>query len=74
MDRDNNIVIKGNFINLNTKDSIIYSEEGLIAAIGVENLVIAKSKDAVLVCNKNNVSEIKSLVSKLEKEGFGKYK
>jgi mannose-1-phosphate guanylyltransferase len=74
MDRDNNIVIKGNFINLNTKDSIIYSEEGLIAAIGVENLIIAKSKDAVLVCNKNNVSEIKSLVSKLEKEGFGKYK
>ena len=74
MDDKRNIIIKGDFINVESKDSIIYSEEGLVAAIGVENLVIAKSKDTVLVCNKNNVGDIKLLVSELEKKGYKKFK
>lgn len=73
-DRDGNIVIKGDFISIDTKDSIVYADEGLIAAVGVKNLIIAKSGNSLLVCDKEHSQEIKNLVKKLETSGHEKYR
>jgi mannose-1-phosphate guanylyltransferase len=43
----------------NSQNCYINSDEKLVAAIGVENLVIVSTKDAVLVMNKNRAQDVK---------------
>lgn len=59
-------VILGNFLGIDTKDSIIVSDRSLVATIGIENLVIVATKDAILVCPKNRTQEVKKIVAQLE--------
>jgi len=62
---------EGNFIfgDVVTKDSsnsYILSDGKLVAALGIDNLVIINTKDVVLVANKNEVQKIKSIVEDLK--------
>lgn len=56
---------------IKAKDNVFYStEEGhLIAALGVEDLVIAHTKDVTLICDKSKAQDIKLFVDKLKEEG-----
>lgn len=56
----------GEIIDYETENSFIYAESGVVAALGVKNLVIVQTKDAVLVADKNNVQNIKKIVEKLK--------
>jgi len=51
------------------KDCYIQAKSRKVACIGVENLVIIETKDAVLVINKKSSQKIKKLVSKLKRGG-----
>lgn len=68
-DEDGN-QIEGNYCGLDTKNSVVYSDGALVSAIGVDNMIIASTKDAVLVCPRQRVQEIKALVDKLKANGF----
>lgn len=46
----------------------------LVAAIGVENLVIISTKDAVLVVNKDQVQDVKKVVEHLKAQNRSEYK
>jgi mannose-1-phosphate guanylyltransferase len=41
----------------------------LIATIGVEDLVIVDTEDALLVCRKDRTQDVKRIVRQLEKDG-----
>jgi mannose-1-phosphate guanylyltransferase len=57
-----------------SRNNIFVAEDDhLIAAIGVENLVVIHSPDATLICHKNQVQQIKDLVAQLEAEYGGAY-
>ena len=66
-DLDNNS-IKGNVIAKDTKTSLIRSEDKLLVCLGLKNLMIIDTKDALLVANKNCSQEIKNIVSILNKK------
>jgi mannose-1-phosphate guanylyltransferase len=51
----------------------VAEDDHLIAAIGVENLVVVHSPDATLVCHKNQIQQIKDLVAQLERDYEGRY-
>lgn len=69
MDKDvNNNYIKGNVIAVDTQDSYIYSSSRLISTIGVKNLVIIETKDAVLICDKSKTQDVKTVFDRLKKE------
>ena len=57
---------KGDVILYDTKNSYVRSEDKLVAAVGLDNLVIVSTKDAVLVANKNNVQSVAAVVKKLK--------
>lgn len=58
-----------NTLSLDSKNCLIVgSEEGLIATIGVENLIIIKTQDVTLVCHKEREQEIKNLIQELQKK------
>lgn len=66
---ENNNVIKGDVIAVNSSNSYLYAENKLIATVGVDNLVVVETKDAILVANKDHVQDVKSIVNHLKKAG-----
>jgi len=59
-------VEKGNILTKDTHSSLIISEDGVVAAIGLENVAIVKSKDAVLVSSIERVEEVREIVAQLD--------
>ena len=73
-DKDNEgNVLRGNVIIQDTKNSLIFSEKKLVASIGVENLIIVETDDALLVCNMNRSQEVKKLVETLKRKERNEY-
>lgn len=64
---DNNIV-KGDILTLDTTNCYIESERGIVSTIGVNNLIIINTDDAVLICNKEQSQDVKKTVEHLRKE------
>ena len=62
--------IKGKVLVKDTQNSLIRSEEKLVVSIGLDNIIIIETKDAVLVANKNNSQKIKEIVNLLNEKGF----
>jgi mannose-1-phosphate guanylyltransferase/mannose-6-phosphate isomerase len=60
--------IDGNVIAEDTRNCYLRSEAGLIATIGVEDLVVVGTADAVMVAPRKRTQEVKTLVARLVKE------
>jgi len=58
--------ITGDVLLENTKGSYIYSENKLVAAIGVENLVIVETDDAIMVSSREHAQDVKKVVEQLK--------
>jgi mannose-1-phosphate guanylyltransferase len=74
-DSDNNIVIAGESQLLYCKNNIVVTEDNrhLIAAIGLDNIVVAHSPDATLVCRIDQIEKIKQLLELIEKNTGEKF-
>lgn len=66
---DNGNVCEGDVLALNSHDSYIYSESSLVTTIGVRDLVIVQTKDAVLIADRNAVQDVKKVVEQIKAEG-----
>ena len=64
---DHGNVFHGDTLLENTTNTFIYADHRLVSTVGVNNLVIVETADAVLVANKNLSQDVKKIVSKLEK-------
>lgn len=62
----NNNVLKGDVIVEDCQQNYICSQSRLVAAVGVRDLIVVETKDAVLVCNKNDVQNVKAIVEKIK--------
>ena len=51
------------------KNSMVRSEGRMVAALGVENLIIVETRDAVLVAQKNAAQDVKKIVDYLKEQG-----
>lgn len=56
----------GDSILIDTKNTYAYSTGRTIAALGVENLIIVETSDAILVCDKDRSQDIKTIVEQLK--------
>ncbi len=66
-DADGN-AIRGDVLTADTHDSIIHAESRLVATVGVDDLVIVETQDAVLVADKHKAQEVKQIVERLAAE------
>ena len=62
-------VFKGDVVNLNTCNTYVNADSRLVATLGVEDLVIVETKDAVLVAHKDKVQDVKEIVELLKGKG-----
>jgi mannose-1-phosphate guanylyltransferase len=71
-DKQNNVLInphKTTWVNIDSKNCLIYPNKKLIATIGLENIVIVDSPEGLLICDKAQSQKVKDLIDKqLEKE------
>ncbi len=58
-------VLEGNVVAVNTSRSTIQGGKKLIAAVGLENLIVVDTEDAILICSKNHAGEIKKVLEEL---------
>ena len=67
--------LSGNTLAHLSTDSMLYNEEAgkLVVGIGLEGLVVVNTKDALLVCHKDQVPEIKAVLKKIEEQGLQNY-
>lgn len=59
-------VVVGDVITVNSKNCIIEGTDKLIAAVGIEDLIIVDTKDATLICQKNSAGDIKKVIENLK--------
>ena len=62
--------LKGKILTKATKNSLIRCEHKFVVGIGLENIIIVETNDAVLVANKDYSESIKNLVSIMNKKGI----
>ena len=60
----------GRVLAQETKESMIRSEDKLVVSIGLKNVVIVETKDAVLVANKESSQSVKDIVTLMNEKGF----
>jgi mannose-1-phosphate guanylyltransferase / mannose-6-phosphate isomerase len=59
-------VFQGDVIAHDTKGSFVHSEKLLTAVVGVRDLIVVATKDAVLVSDKNRTQDVKAVVDRLK--------
>jgi len=58
-------VLSGDVLTHNTRDCLVKAENKLVTLVGVENLVVIETKDAILVSAKDQVQDVKAIVEQL---------
>lgn len=66
---DQGNVCKGDVLNIGSSNSLVYAESKLVATVGVDNLVVVETKDAVLVAHKDRVQDVKKVVEAIKNDG-----
>lgn len=64
-DKENNVEI-GNVHTKDCKNSLFYSSNRLIAGVGVEDMVVIETSDAILACRKDAAQDVKKIYDKLK--------
>lgn len=59
-------VIKGDVLTHDTKDSLVFAQSRLVAAIGLDDIIVVETPDAVLVVHKDRAQDVKEIVGQLK--------
>lgn len=60
-------------IAIDSSDCLIYSDNRMVATLGVSNLVIVSTPDAILVCDRERCQDVKKVVEQLQATGQGTF-
>ena len=71
-DQDGNI-LKGNSIDIGSRNTTIFAGERLIATIGLKDMVVVDTPDATLAVSKERVQEVRKIVETLKQKGREEY-
>ncbi len=66
-------VIRGSVITVDTSNCLIYAQKRLVTTLGVSNLVIVETDDAILIVHKDDTDRLKELYSQVKEFGGTTY-
>ena len=67
-DSDGNVT-KGDVVLHEARNCLVHSTNKLVSLIGIEDVVVVETKDAVMIAHKDKVQDVKKVVNKLEAQG-----
>ncbi|MBV8041270.1 mannose-1-phosphate guanyltransferase [Pluralibacter sp.] len=59
----------GDVISHKSENSYVYAESGLVTTVGVKDLVVVQTKDAVLIADRHAVQDVKKVVERIKADG-----
>jgi len=71
---DNGNSKHGDVILHDTKNSLVHGTSRLVSTIGVEDLIVVETKDAVMIAAKDRVQDVKAVVNQLKASGRTEFK
>ncbi|MBI4634090.1 MAG: mannose-1-phosphate guanylyltransferase [Deltaproteobacteria bacterium] len=63
----------GTFVGLGAENSLVYSPRKLVALVGVTDLIVVETEDALLICRRGASQDVKNVVEKLESKNMKAY-
>ena len=63
--------VRGDVLSVKSKNNLALAERRLVALVGVENLVVVETADAVLVASREHAQSVKDIVQQLNQRGRG---
>lgn len=68
-------VLRGEVYDIDSHDCLIYanSKDKVVATIGLKELIVVDTEDALLVARKDRISEVKKVIQKLKEAGKEEY-
>ena len=61
-------LIRGDVYAHSTRDSLLLGQHRLLAAVGLDDMIVVETADAVLVAHKDHVQDVKAVVEQLRRE------
>jgi mannose-1-phosphate guanylyltransferase/mannose-6-phosphate isomerase len=59
-------VTRGNVIMADTDNSLVWAETGVISTLGVSNLVVVRTADVTMICDRSRAEDVKLLVNQVK--------
>jgi mannose-1-phosphate guanylyltransferase len=59
---------KGEVIFQDTQNSYVYADDGLVAVVGLDDVIVVRDGNAMLVCRRDKAEDVKLIVEKLKSE------
>jgi mannose-1-phosphate guanylyltransferase len=69
----NKNAVRGEAILLESEDCLVYNPEKLTALVGVKDIIVVNTPDALLICRKDQDQKVKDVVGELKKKGRTEY-
>lgn len=66
-------VLLGNTLAIDTTNSICYSSGKLVSVVGLDNMIVVETPDAILVCPKDRAQDVKLIVDQLSEQEKKEY-
>jgi len=63
------LITKGHHIGVHDENCLIMADNKLIATVGLKDIIVVDTPDAILICNSKKSQEVKELLAKLKEEG-----
>lgn len=70
---ENGNAVRGQFVGVEARNLVVQSKEKLVAALGVEDLIIVEADDSILICHKDRAQEVRRIVSELRERKMEGY-
>ena len=63
-------IIQGEVLDIDSRDCLIYAntKDKIVATVGLENLIVVDTPDALLICSKGRTADIKKIIEKLKEQ------
>lgn len=65
----NGNVHRGDVLSHDSRNTLVFAENALVATVGLDDVVVVQTKDAVLVASRDRVQEVKQIVNQLKAAG-----
>lgn len=66
---ENGNILSENVVSVKSNDSLVISKNRLVACIGLNNMIVVETSDAVLVASREHIDQVKEMVAELKSSG-----
>ena len=60
--------LRGDVLVQETENTLVYADNRLVVTLGVQDIIVVETKDAVLVADKNSIQQVKDIVNRLQQQ------